>query len=218
MLPLEFGASVIILESFPSGFSAPELGARYSRIPAWRPWLHTHDFRLEPENLSRPEARTSLLETLPYVSGPAFRARVHKRSPFMSYEPVHRTAGTFKAARLPHATSMVAPFALFWVSQPKPRPAALRFSCAPQRCGFSFEQARPCWRFRCTLRGLISWSWLHHRVCRVPKHVDLGVMASERIYGDKQVGESVRFFRDAFDRVRQDGLVMLICDHRRQLR
>jgi hypothetical protein len=66
---------------------------------------------------------SAALETLPYiVSVPAFRVRVHKRSPFMSYEPVHRTAGTFKAARLPHATSMVAPFALFWVSLPKPRP------------------------------------------------------------------------------------------------
>jgi hypothetical protein len=30
MLPSEFGVSVIILESFPSGFSAPELGARYT--------------------------------------------------------------------------------------------------------------------------------------------------------------------------------------------
>jgi hypothetical protein len=38
----------------------------------------------------------------------------------------------------------------------------------------------------------------------VPTHADLAVIVSERIYGDKQVGESVRFFRDAFDRVRQD--------------
>jgi len=30
MLPSEFGVSAIILESFPSGFSAPELGARYT--------------------------------------------------------------------------------------------------------------------------------------------------------------------------------------------
>jgi len=31
MLPSEFGVSVIILESFPSGFSAPEPGARGAR-------------------------------------------------------------------------------------------------------------------------------------------------------------------------------------------
>ena len=138
----------------------------------------------------------------------------------MSYEPVHRKGyrppGTFEAARLPHATSMVAPFALFSVSLPKPRPSALRFSCARRAALLASGKARPFWRFRCTLRGLISWTWLHHRICRVPKHADLGVIVSERIYGDKQVGESVRFFRDAFDRVRQDGLVMLIRDHTRR--